>query len=76
MSDDSRKGGIHAYNGKYNDRSKRQRSKILKGIKRVASARTFEMIRWEKVCKWYRPQFNQKSSHICDNCGNYKCFRK
>ncbi len=66
----------HQYLGVNNDRSKRQRSKIVKGIKRIASPKTFDMLRWEKACPDLRPMFNFKSDFICDNCKNFKCFRK
>lgn len=67
---------IHQYNGKLNDRSKRQQSKILKGVKRVASPKVFQLIRWEKTCPKFEAIWNPKSEFICDNCGNFKCFRK
>lgn len=68
--------GVHPYNGKYNDRSKRQRSKIVKGMKRVAHIKHFKMIEWERMCPSYKPFFNRKSNYICDNCKNFKCNSK
>lgn len=67
---------IHVYHGATNDRSKRQRSKITKGIKEIASPKIFEMMRWENICPEFDPTWNPKSNFICDNCCNFKCFRK
>jgi len=66
-------GGKHQYQGRWNDRGKRQRSKIVKGFPKIASLKHLRMIEWIKFCKDYKPYYNIYSGYICDNCCNHKC---
>jgi hypothetical protein len=65
--------GRHEYNGKFNSRGQRQRSKIVKALPMIASLKHLRMIEWQKFCKDYKPHYNIYSKYICDNCSNQKC---
>jgi hypothetical protein len=65
--------GKHQYKGTSNDRSKRQHSKIFKGMKRVPANLAFERIDFEKKCEKFIYNFNPNSSYLCKNCRNYLC---
>lgn len=71
--------GSHSYYGRFNDRAKRSRSKIVKGIKKIATPRTFRYITWERKCPGFTPNWKSNSPFICDNCKNFKnltCLKK
>jgi hypothetical protein len=65
-------GGKHQYRGQWNDRSKRQRSKIMKGINKNQLTHV-NFLEWNEICEDIIFYPHKYSNYICDNCKNIRC---